>query len=190
MKTNFERNLMPRDDALRLIGALNALKDRAYNAAQQWELLNENGHVPEAPSFAALLQHATDAQELSRDVLRLTAEFVRSPHHTTHVGSAVLKDLAWAATASSHAVPYFAETAETALARLRVTNRSDRQYITNSMVHDHATGRAHLRRTSDSLRNAAKQLDDHLGFLRFQAQLTPKEGPPAPPQPSPGGRPR
>lgn len=188
MKPDFGRNLIPRDDALHLIGALNALKDRTYDAAQQWELLHEDGNVPVAPSFAALLQHAVDAQELSRDVLRLTAEFVRSPHHTTPVGSDVLKDLALAATASSYAVPRFAETAENALARLRMTNPSDLQYLTSNMVFDHATGRSHLRRTSEALRNAAKELDDHLGFQRFRAQLTPAEGPPAPPPPRSSSR--
>ncbi|MFB6550458.1 hypothetical protein [Streptomyces sp. NPDC056405] len=60
---------MPPDDALHLIGALNAVKDGLYNAAQRWELLDENGHVPAAPSYTTLLQHAADAQDLSRDVL-------------------------------------------------------------------------------------------------------------------------
>ncbi|MFE2193794.1 hypothetical protein ACFXAQ_23615 [Streptomyces olivaceus] len=83
MKPDFQRDLIPRDDALHLIGALNAMKDKLHDAAQRWELLDENGHVPAAPSYTALLQHATDAQDLSRDVLRLAADFARSPHHTT-----------------------------------------------------------------------------------------------------------
>jgi hypothetical protein len=75
--------LIPSAEVLQLIGALNAMKDELLNAAQQWELLDENGHVPATPSYTALLQHATDAQNLSRDALRLTADFARSPHHTT-----------------------------------------------------------------------------------------------------------
>ncbi|MEU4174777.1 hypothetical protein [Streptomyces sp. NPDC026589] len=187
MKPDFQRDLIPRDDALRLIGALNEMKDKAHKAAQQWELLTEDGQVPVAPSFTVLLQHATDAQELSRDVLRLTTGFARSPLHATRDGSTVLKHLALAATMSSHAAPYFAETAEHALALLRATNPADRHYLTNNMVHDHATGRAYLRRTSESLRDAGKELEDHLGFQRFLAQLTRPGGPPKPPPPSPGG---
>lgn len=190
MRPDFDRELIPRDDALHLIGALNVMKDKAHNAAHQWELLDEDGHVPATPSYTVLLQHATDAQDLSREVLRLTAEFARSPHHTTRDGSTVLKKLASATTASSHAPPYFAKTAEYALSLLRSTTPADRQYLSNNMVHDHATGRSYLRRTSESLRDAAKELHDHLGFQRFLAQLTRQESPPAPPAPRPGGRPR
>lgn len=187
MTPDFQRAVIPRDDALRLIGALNEMKDQAHQAAQQWELLNQDGQVPVAPSFTVLLQHATDAQELSRAVLRLTTDFARTPHHATRDGSTVLKHLALAATMSSYAGPYFAETAEHALALLRATNPADRQYLTNNMVHDHATGRAYLRRTSESLRDAGKELEDHLGFQRFLAQLTRPGGPPTPQPPSPGG---
>ncbi|WP_249938355.1 hypothetical protein [Streptomyces mirabilis] len=126
MKPDFQRDLIPRDDALQLIGALNAMKDKLHDAAQQWELLDENGHVPAAPSYTALLQHATDAQELSRDVLHLTADFARSPHHTTRTGSTVLRHLATAATMSSHAAPHFTETAECALTLPRSANPTDR----------------------------------------------------------------
>ncbi|KQV94168.1 hypothetical protein [Streptomyces sp. Root369] len=101
MKPDFQRALIPSDEVLQLIGAVNAMKDKLLNAAQQWELLDENGHVPATPSYAALLQHATDAQDLSRDVLRLTADFARSPHHTTRASSTVLKHLGTAATMSS-----------------------------------------------------------------------------------------
>ncbi|MFJ4973257.1 hypothetical protein [Streptomyces sp. NPDC088755] len=190
MRPDFERHLIPRDDALHLIGTLNALKDKAHNAAHQWELLDEDGHVPASPSYTVLLQHATDAQDLSREVLRLTAEFARIPHDTTRAGSTVLEHLAVAATVSSYAAPYFAETPEHALALLRSTNPADRQYLSNNMVHDHATGRAYLRRTSESLRDAGKELEAHLGFQRFLAQVTRQETPPAPPAPRPGGRPR
>ncbi|MFC9856236.1 MULTISPECIES: hypothetical protein [unclassified Streptomyces] len=130
MKPDVERELIPRDDALHLIGALNVMKDKAHNAAHQWKLLDENGHVPASPSYTVLLQHATDAQDLARDVLRLTADFARSPHHTTRDGSTVLKKLAWAATASSHAPPRFAETAEYALSLPRSTNPADLQFLT------------------------------------------------------------
>lgn len=185
MKPDYQRDLIPRDDALHLIGALNAMKDKLHNTARQWELLDENGHVP-ATSYTALLQHAADAQDLSRDVLRLTADFARSPHPTTRTGSTVLKHLATAATMSSHSAPHFAETAECALTLTRSTNPTDRHYLTNRMVIDHASARAFLRRTSESLRDAAKELDEHLGFQRFLSTLTRRESPPAPP-PRPGG---
>ncbi|MFJ4513796.1 hypothetical protein [Streptomyces sp. NPDC088816] len=170
MNPDFPRDLIPRDDALHLIHALHAVKDKLHDVAQRWELLNENGHVP-AASYTALLQHATDAQDLSRDVLRLAADFARSPHHTTRTGRTVLKQLASAATISSHAAPHFTETAENALALPRTANPTDRHYLTNRMVIDHASARAFLRRASESLRDAAKELDDHLGVQRFLAPL-------------------
>ncbi|MEH0551006.1 hypothetical protein [Streptomyces sp. B21-101] len=188
MKPDFQGDLISSDDVLQLIGPVNAMKDKLLNAAQQWELLDENGHVPATPSYAALLQHATDAQDLSRDVLRLTADFARSPHHTTRAGSTVLKHLGTAATMSSYAAPHFTETAELALTLPRSDNPADRHYLANRMVIDHASARAFLRRTSESLRDAAKELDDHLGFQRFLATLTRQEGPPTPPPPRPGGR--
>ncbi|MGW1235012.1 hypothetical protein [Streptomyces californicus] len=190
MTPDFERQLIPRDDALHLIGALNVMKDKAHNAAHQWKLLDGDGHVPASPSYTALLQHATDAQDLSAEVLRLTAEFARSPHHTTRAGSIVLKKLAWATTASSHAPPHFAQTAEYALDLLRSTDQDNRQYFSNNMVHVHATGRAYLRRASEALRDAAEELDSHLGVQRFLAQLPRHVYPAAPPLPRPGGRPR
>ncbi|MGW2137678.1 hypothetical protein ACWCW2_16915 [Streptomyces sp. NPDC001773] len=188
MKPDFQRDLIPSDDALHLIGALNVMKDKLHNAAQQWELLDENGHVPASPSYPALLQHAIDAQDLSRDVFLLTADFAQSPHRTTRTGGTVLKHLATAATMSSHAAPHFAETAECALTVPQSANPTDRHYLTNRMAIDHASARAFLRRTSESLRDAAKELDDHLGFQRFLAPLIRQEGPPAPPPPKPGGR--
>ncbi|MFE6163144.1 hypothetical protein ACFQ7F_30000 [Streptomyces sp. NPDC056486] len=188
MRPDIHRELIPRDDALHLIRALNALKDETYKAAHQWELLDEDGHVPAAPSYTLLVQHAADAQDLSRDVLRLAADFARSPHHTTRVGETVLRHLATAAAMSSHAAPHFAETAECALSLPRSANSTDRHHLTNRMVIDHASARAFLRRTSESLRDAAKELDDHLGLQRFLAPLTRQEGPPAPPPPRPGGR--
>ncbi|MFJ3185361.1 hypothetical protein [Streptomyces halstedii] len=56
------------------------------------------------------------------------------------------------------------------------------------MVIDHASARAFLRRTSESLHDAAKELDDHLAFQRFLAPLTRQEGPLLPPPPTPDGR--
>ncbi|MFD4479431.1 hypothetical protein ACFWPU_25400 [Streptomyces sp. NPDC058471] len=188
MKTDFQRDLMPSDDARHLIGALNAMKDKLLNAAQQWELLDENGHVPAEPSYAALLQHAADAQDLSRDVIRLTADFAQSPHRTTRTGSAVLKRLATAASMSSHATPHFTETAESALSLPRSSNPAERHYLKNRMVIDHASARAFLRRTSESLRDAAKELEDHLNFQRFVTTLTRGEGPPVPAPSRPSGR--
>lgn len=81
------------------------MKNKAHKAAHQWGLLDEDWYVPAAPSYTALLQHATDAQDLSRDVLRLTADSARSPHHTTRAGSTVVKHLATAAAMSSHPHP-------------------------------------------------------------------------------------
>ncbi|MGQ4429982.1 hypothetical protein [Streptomyces sp. SAS_260] len=187
MEPDTQRELIPRDDAVHLIGALSAMKDKLLDAAQQWELLDESGHVPAVPSYTALLQHAADAQDLSRDVLRLTADFARSPHSTTRAGSAVLAHLATAAPMSSHAAPHFTETAENALSLPRSSHPTDRHYLENRMVIDHASARAFLRRTSESLRDAAKELDDHLGFHRFLSTLTPRETP-APPPPKPSGR--
>ncbi|MFH9612841.1 hypothetical protein ACH4MM_03570 [Streptomyces pratensis] len=181
-------DLIPSAEAHHLIGTLNTMKDKLLNGAEQWQMLDENGDVPATPSYPALLQHAADAQDLSRDVLRLTADFARSPHHNTRAGSTVLRHLATAATISSHAAPHFAETAQRALALPRSANPTDRHYLKNRMVIDHASARAFLRRTSESLRDAAKELDDHLAFQRFLAPLTRQEGPPLPPPSTPGGR--
>ncbi|MER7315977.1 hypothetical protein [Streptomyces halstedii] len=188
MTPGIQRDLIPSAEAHHLIGTLNVMKDKLLNAAEQWQLLDENGDVPASPSYAALLQHAADAQDLSRDVFRLTADFARSPHRTTSAGNTVLRHLATAATMSSHAASHFSETAECALALPRSATPTDRRYLTNRMVNDHASARAFLRRSSESLRDAAKELDDHLGFQPFLAPLTRQEGPPLPPPPTPGGR--
>ncbi|MEU3529089.1 hypothetical protein AB0E62_35420 [Streptomyces sp. NPDC038707] len=124
----------------------------------------------------------------SDEVLQLTADFARSPHHTTRAGSTILRHLGTAATLSSHAATHFTETAECALAMTRSANPADRHYLADRMVIDHSSARAFLRHTAESLRDAAKELDDHLGFQRFPATLTRQEGPPAPPPPRPGGR--
>ncbi|WP_405814354.1 hypothetical protein OG241_07095 [Streptomyces sp. NBC_01390] len=185
MKTDIQRELIPRDDAVHLIGVLSAMKGRLLDAPRQWELLDGSGHVPAAPSYTALLQHAADAQNLSRDVLRLTADFARGPHGTTRAGGAVLAHLATAASLSSHAAPHFTETAENALSLPRASHPADRYYLSNRMVIDHAAARALLRRTSESLRDAVKELDAHLDFHRFFSTPSRQESPaPAPPRPS------
>ncbi|MFK0136642.1 hypothetical protein [Streptomyces murinus] len=188
MNADLRRELIPRAYALHLIDALEAMKDKLLTAVEQCQLLDEDGRVPAAPSYTELLQQATDAQDLSRDVLRLAAGFARSTHHATRAGRTVLKHLGTAATMSAHAAPHFAETAEGALALPRSANSTDRRYLANRMVIDHASARAFLRRASESLHAAATELDGHLGFQRFHATLTRQEGPPVPPPPGPGGR--
>jgi hypothetical protein len=189
VKPDSQSESIPSDEVLQLIGALNTMKDALSNAAQQWKLRDDNGHVPDTPSYTALFQHATDAQNLSRDILQLTADFARSPHHTTRAGSTILNQhLGPAATLSSHAAAHFTQTAEYAVALARSTNPADRHFLAGEMVMDHGTARAFLRHASDSLRDAAKELNDHLGFQRSLATLTRQEGPPAPPPPRPGGR--
>lgn len=185
MNSDAQRELIPRDATLHLIGALNAVKAKILDAAEQWHLLDETGHVPATPSYAGLLQHAADAQALSRDVVRMTAEFARAAHSTNRAGRTVLAHLATAATMSSHAAPHFAETAETALSLPESSSPTDRRFRENRMVIDHATARAYLRRASQSLRDAVKELDAHLDFHRFFATPSQQVSPaPAPPRPS------
>ncbi|WP_258563278.1 hypothetical protein [Streptomyces phytophilus] len=54
------------------------------------------------------------------------------------------------------------------------------------MVIQHASARAHLRRASELLRDAAKELDEHLDLHRFIQKPSPHESP-APPPPGPSG---
>jgi hypothetical protein len=185
MNPDIRRELIPHDDTLHLIRALGAMKAELVGAAHQWQLLDEAGHVPSEPSFAELLQHAAGAQDLSRDVVRLTADFARSPHSTNRAGSAVLAHLAIAVTLSSRTAPHFAETAEIALALPRSTSPTDREHRENRMVIRHATARAYLRRTSESLQAAIKELNDHLDFHRFFTTASPQQSPaPSPPGPA------
>lgn len=181
MKPDNSRELIPHDTVLHLIGVLDTMKTKLLDAAQQWQLLDENGRVPASPSYTDLLQHAVDAQALSHNVVQLTADFARTPHSTNRVGRAVLARLAMASTMSSHAVPCFAETAETALALSRAATPIIKQYPAKSMVIEHATARAYLRRASESLRDASKELDGHLDFHRFfpARQLPPARSGPA-----------
>ncbi|PJN35886.1 hypothetical protein CG747_36385 [Streptomyces sp. CB02959] len=181
MNPDAQRELIPRDYTLHVIGALNDLKAKLLATAEKCQLLDDTGRVPAAPSYAELLQHAADAQALSADVVRMTAEFARSTHSTNRIGSAVLAHLATAATMSSHAAPYFAETAESALCLPRSSSPTDRQYRENRMVIDHATARAYLRRTSESLRDAANELDAHLDFHRFFPAPARQQSPATPP---------
>ncbi|MFJ4828808.1 hypothetical protein ACIP79_02550 [Streptomyces sp. NPDC088747] len=126
MNSAAQRKLMPRDATLHLVGALDDMKAKLLDAAEQWQVLDETGHVPATPSCADLLQHAADAQALCRDVVRMTAEFARTVHSTNRAGSAVRTHLATAATTSSHAAPHFAEAAETALSLSRSASPTDR----------------------------------------------------------------
>ncbi|MCC9705998.1 hypothetical protein E4N62_12465 [Streptomyces sp. MNU76] len=103
MKPDIQRELIPRATTLHLIDALNAVRGRLSGAFEQWELLDDTGHVPASPSYTALLQYVTDAQALSRDVVQLTADFARTTSSTNRASSAVLAHLASAVTLSSQA---------------------------------------------------------------------------------------
>lgn len=186
MNPDTQRELIPRDDALHLIGVFDAMKAKLLAAVEEWQLLDDTGHVPAAPSYAELLQHSADAQALSRDVVKVTSDFARTAHRN-RAGNAILAHLATAATMSSHAAPHFAETAETALSLPRSSGPTDRHYRENRMVIDHATARAYLRRTSESLRDATKELHAHLNFHRFFPTRSRRESP-APPPPGPSAR--
>lgn len=176
-------DLIPRNTTLHLIDTLDATKDKLLDAAQEWELLDENGQVPPTASYTALLRHATDAHALSRDVLQLTTDFASSPHSTTLAGKPVLARLAQAATLSAQAAPHFSETAEGALSLPRSAHPADQHYLKNRMLINHASARACLRRASESLRDAAKELDVHLDVHRFFAP-SPSQIP-TPPQSGP-----
>ncbi|MET9556834.1 hypothetical protein [Streptomyces sp. NPDC006645] len=179
MNPDVRRELIPRGEVLRLVGVLDGMKATLLDAAERWQLLDDTGHVPAAPVYADLLQHAADAQGFSADVVRLTADFAQSPHSTTRAGRAVLARLATAATLSSNAAPRFAETAETALSL--AGNAITSQYQANSMVIDHATARAYLRRASESLRDAATELNHHLYLHRFFPEPSRQQSPAPPP---------
>ncbi|MGY4957935.1 hypothetical protein [Streptomyces nigrescens] len=187
MNPEVQHELIPRDDTFHLIAALDDIEAKLLDAAQQWQLLDGTGHVPAAPPYAELIQHAADAQSLAHDVVQLTADFAQTAHSTKRDGSAVLARLSTASTMSCFAAPYFAETAETALSLRRSSRPADRQHLENRMVIDHATGRAYLRRTSESLREAAKELGNHLDIHRFFPTATQREIP-APSLPKPSAR--
>ncbi|MER6500157.1 hypothetical protein ABT218_12380 [Streptomyces sp. NPDC001455] len=187
MSPDIQRELIPRNNTLHLIDALDGMKTKLLNAAEQWQLLDSTGHVPTSPAYAELIQHAAAAQALSRDVIHLTTDFARTAHSTNRAGSAVLAHLATAATLSSHAAPHFAETAETALSLSRSSGPADRQYKESRMVIDHATARAYLRRTSESLGDAVEELNVHLVFHRFFPTPSQRESP-APPPARPSAR--
>ncbi|MEU4347046.1 hypothetical protein [Streptomyces sp. NPDC023838] len=178
-----QRELIPRDDTLKMIGALNDLKARLLALAEECQLLDDTGRVPATPSYTELLQHAAEAQALSREVVDLTAEFAGSAHSTNRAGTAVLAHLATAATMLSHAAPHFAETAENSLPLNRTSHPDDRHYQGNRMVLDHATARAYLRRASESLRDAVSELNAHLHFHRFVPAPARQQNPALPPPP-------
>ncbi|KOT79134.1 hypothetical protein ADK70_31850 [Streptomyces rimosus subsp. pseudoverticillatus] len=169
------------------MGALNAMETTFSENAQKWQLLDESGHIPATPSFTELFQHATEAHDLSRDVFRLTGDLAASPHSTTRVGRATLDHLARASTMSAHAASHFSETAEAALRLPHVSSPADQHYLKNRMVIDHAAARAYLRRTSEALRDSAKELNGHLDFHRLAPALSRRESP-VPPPPGPSGR--
>ncbi|WP_327669518.1 MULTISPECIES: hypothetical protein [unclassified Streptomyces] len=174
MRPDIQRELIPRANTLHLIGALKAMKAEFSTGAQKWQLLDESGHVPAEPSFTELFQHVTGAQDLSHKVLQLTADFAGSPHSRNQAGRAVLTHLAMASTMSGHATAHFAETAETALSLQRSPSQTDRRYPANRMLIDHSTARAYLRRTSESLHDAVKELDLHLDCHRFFPTPSPR----------------
>ncbi|WP_411574841.1 hypothetical protein [Streptomyces fradiae] len=185
MEPDLQRELIPRADVLHLIHSLDHLKITFLGAAKQWQLLDaDTGDVPAEPSYTELLQHAADAQDLSRDIVQLAANFARGPHSTTRAGRAVLARLATAATMSSHAAPRFSETAETSLSLPHAASPTARRDRANSMVIDHASARAYLRRASQALGEAAKELRAHLDFQRFLSEVAPRAVPAPPPAPS------
>ncbi|MEU9155091.1 hypothetical protein AB0D59_32170 [Streptomyces sp. NPDC048417] len=185
MKPDIQRELIPRATTLHLIDALNSVRGKLSGAFEQWELLDDTGHVPASPSFTALLRHVTDAQALARDVVQLTADFARTTSSENRAGSAVLAHLASAVTLSSQAIPHFAETAQSALSLPRSHSENDRYFRDNRMVIEHATARSCLRRASESLGDAVQELTDHLDFHRFFLTPSPRQ---SPMPPKPGGR--
>ncbi|MGW7516410.1 hypothetical protein ACWGJ2_12535 [Streptomyces sp. NPDC054796] len=155
MNPDLQHDPSPNDESLRFISTLTEMKDKFAGLAQRWQLLDESGRVPAAPSFSELFQQAAHAQDLSRDVFRLTGDFAASPHGTNDTA---LDHFARASTMSGHAASHLAETAEAGLRLAHSARPDDRRYLENRMVVDHATARAYLRRTSESLRDAAKEL--------------------------------
>lgn len=187
MNPDIQRELIPHDDTLHLIGVLDDMKATFIDAAKQWQLLDDTGRAPASPAYAELFQHAADGQALAHDVVHMTAEFARTAYSTNQAGSTVLTHLAMAATMSSYAVAHFADAAEAALA---LPWSSERQFLENCMVGDHATARGYLRLTSESLRDAVKELDGHLDFHR-SPPTSMRQGTAAPPLPPvPGQSPR
>ncbi|GGU55310.1 hypothetical protein GCM10010211_20010 [Streptomyces albospinus] len=190
MKHDIERMLIPHSDTVHMIEELQKLAPRLKDAAHQLELLDGTGHVPASPDFSVLIHHAETAQVLARDVVHLTSGFAKTPHSTNRAGSAVLSHLATAATMSCSAAPLFAETAEIALALPRSHGTSDRQRREGRMVIHHATARAYLRRASESLDSAVKELNEHLGLHRFFPSSMRQGATPPPPPSMPNPRTR
>ena len=81
MNPDVQRELIPRNNTLHLIDSLDAMKAKLLDAAEQWQLLDDTGRVPAAPSYAGLLQHAANAQALSRDIVQLAADFADCSQH-------------------------------------------------------------------------------------------------------------
>ncbi|MGW4441943.1 hypothetical protein [Streptomyces sp. NPDC004682] len=185
MDRDLQRLQTPRDATRHLINALRTLQVTVDDAERQWSVLDADGHVQTDPSFTELLQHAADAQDLSREILRLTADFAQSPHGT-NAASSTLVTLAIATTASSQAAGWFAEAAECALSLSRATDATSRRYLSDCMLTHHGAARSSLRLTSRCARDAAKELDKHLGVRRSPTTRTLGESP-VPPPPRPNG---
>ncbi|MFE9686773.1 hypothetical protein [Streptomyces sp. NPDC006285] len=186
MKHTYHRELIPRDEVLRLIGAINTMRTTFTDKAEQWQLLDRSGRVPAALSFTELFQHVTGAQELSHGVLRLTADFAARPYIANRAGRDTLAHLSRASTLSVQVAPHFAETAKTVLDLRRTSSPKDQQYVRNDMVTSHATARGYLRRTSESLRDATQALHEHLDLHRFFSSPALSDRP-VPPPPGPKG---
>ncbi|WP_327657183.1 hypothetical protein [Streptomyces sp. NBC_00483] len=187
MTPDIQREPIPRDESHSLVNALTALKSQLLDTAQTCQLLDRSAQLQGgAPAYSDLLQHAADAQHLAHGVIQLTADFTGSPHSTTHAGPTVLTHLATATSMSSLAAAHFAESAEHALSLPRPSNPAVRRYLETRMLVDHSSARAFLRRASESLRDAAKELEDPLNVHRNRPFPKPAwRQSPEPPQPAP-----
>ncbi|MET9564756.1 hypothetical protein [Streptomyces tauricus] len=189
MHPSYHRDLIPREDVLRLIDEFSAMKETFASKIEQWQLLDISGRVPAALSFTELFQHVTGAQELSRDVLKVTADFAARLHIANPAGRDTLAHLSTASFLSAHAVSHFAQTAHAVLTLRRLPDPTDQHYLKNEMVIDHATARNYLLRTSQSLRDAAQTLHEHLQLHRFFSAPALSDRP-VPPPPGPKGHSR
>ncbi|MFD8636731.1 hypothetical protein [Streptomyces sp. NPDC059533] len=170
--------LTPHAQFLHLVGMLNALEVKFADTSQRWEP-REVGRLLETP-FAELLQQASGTQELSREVLQLTAELAATPHGTATQGRGALEHLATASTMSSYAATHFAEAAESALGLPATSTPQDRRDAENRIISHHSTARAYLRLTSRCLRDAITDLDPRLDAHGYTHTPVPPAVTPAP----------
>ncbi|MFB7781358.1 hypothetical protein ACFC1D_01425 [Streptomyces vinaceus] len=143
-----------------LVGALKALEIKFADTAPRWEP-DEIDRLLETP-FTELFQHATEMQEISREVLQITAELAATPQGTNARDRGALDHLATASTMSSYAATHFAESAESALRLPAASTPQDRRDAENRIISNHATARAYGRVTSRCLRHAITDLDHPL----------------------------